>query len=57
MNSKIGNIVVKDIDDGKIDFFSPTKAHRKKIKRFGVKRKQTMLLKRSDDSLPKSTLW
>jgi ribosomal protein S1 len=27
MNPKIGNIVVKDIDDGKIDFFLPTKAH------------------------------
>ncbi|CAM6007677.1 unnamed protein product [Sphagnum balticum] len=27
MNPKIGNIVVKDIDDGKIDFFSPAKAH------------------------------
>nr|AHI16051.1 ribosomal protein S1 [Sphagnum girgensohnii]AND49933.1 ribosomal protein S1 [Sphagnum rubiginosum]AND50586.1 ribosomal protein S1 [Sphagnum subnitens] len=39
MNPKIGNIVVKDIDDGKIDFFSPAKAHRKKIKRLGVKRK------------------
>nr|AND51041.1 ribosomal protein S1 [Sphagnum portoricense] len=39
MNPKIGNIVVKDIDDGKIDFFSPAKAHQKKIKRLGVKRK------------------
>nr|AND50382.1 ribosomal protein S1 [Sphagnum strictum] len=39
MNPKIGNIVVKDIDDGKIDFFSPAKAHRKKIKHLGVKRK------------------
>jgi len=29
--------VVKDIDDGKIDFFSPTKAHRKKRKGLGVK--------------------
>ncbi len=27
MNLKINNIVVKDIDDGKIEFFSPTKAH------------------------------
>nr|AND50037.1 ribosomal protein S1 [Sphagnum cuspidatum] len=39
MNPKIGNIVVKDIDDGKIDFFSPAKAHQKKRKRLGVKRK------------------
>jgi hypothetical protein len=34
MNSKIGNIVVKDIDDGKIDLFSLAKAHRKKKKRW-----------------------
>jgi hypothetical protein len=39
MNLKIGNIVVKDIDDGKIDFFSLAKAHRKKKRRLGIKRK------------------
>ncbi len=38
INLKIGNIVVKDIDDGKIDFFSPTKAH-PKINKFRRKAK------------------
>jgi hypothetical protein len=30
MNLKIGNFVVKDIDDGKLDFFSLAKVHWKK---------------------------
>jgi len=38
MNMKIGKIMVKDIDDGKIEFFSLTKAHRKNIC-LGVKQK------------------
>jgi hypothetical protein len=38
MNPKINNIVIKDIDDGKIDFFSPAKVHKKK-KPFGHKAK------------------
>nr|AND50348.1 ribosomal protein S1 [Flatbergium sericeum] len=47
MNPKIGNIVVKDIGDGKIDFFSPAKAHKKKIKRLGVKRKHLQNTKKN----------
>lgn len=40
MNSKIGNIVVKEIGDGKIDYSSPAKPHQEQqIKRLGAKRK------------------
>jgi len=39
MNPKIDNIMVKDIDESKIDFFSLAKAHRKKIKHLNVKLK------------------
>jgi hypothetical protein len=38
--------VVKDIDDGKIDFFLPAKAHRKK-KRLGIKRKHLQNTKKN----------
>nr|YP_009745561.1 ribosomal protein S1 [Andreaea wangiana]QIH30007.1 ribosomal protein S1 [Andreaea wangiana] len=39
MNSKIGNIVVKEIGDGKVDYSSPAKPHQKEMKRLGAKRK------------------
>jgi hypothetical protein len=39
MNQKIGNIMVKDIDDGKINLFSSAKKHRKKEKRLGINQK------------------
>nr|YP_009533038.1 ribosomal protein S1 [Polytrichum commune]AYG93131.1 ribosomal protein S1 [Polytrichum commune] len=39
MNSKIGNIVVKEIGDNKLDYSSSAKPHQKQIKRLGAKRK------------------
>jgi hypothetical protein len=39
MNSKIGNIVVKEIGDNKLDYSSLAKPHQKQIKRLGAKRK------------------
>nr|YP_010261578.1 ribosomal protein S1 [Planicladium nitidulum]UIB40660.1 ribosomal protein S1 [Planicladium nitidulum] len=39
MNSKIGNIVVKEIGDGKLDYSSPAKPRQKRVKRLGTKRK------------------
>nr|YP_009047454.1 ribosomal protein S1 [Buxbaumia aphylla]AGN74245.1 ribosomal protein S1 [Buxbaumia aphylla]AHI16043.1 ribosomal protein S1 [Buxbaumia aphylla] len=39
MNSKIGNIVVKEISDGKLDYSSPARAHREHIERLNAKRK------------------
>jgi len=42
MNPKIGNIVVKDIDDGKIYCFSLAKAHQKN-KCLGVKWKHLQI--------------
>jgi ribosomal protein S1 len=47
MNLKINNIVVKDIDDGKIDFSSPAKAHEKNINHLGVKWKHLWNTKRT----------
>jgi ribosomal protein S1 len=47
MNLKIDNIVVKDIDDGKIYFSSPTKAHEKNINHLGVKWKHLWNTKRT----------
>jgi len=39
MNSKIGNIVVKEIGDGKIDYFSPPRSHQERTKHLGAKLK------------------
>nr|YP_009047295.1 ribosomal protein S1 [Ptychomnion cygnisetum]AGN74047.1 ribosomal protein S1 [Ptychomnion cygnisetum]AHI16049.1 ribosomal protein S1 [Ptychomnion cygnisetum] len=39
MNSKIGNIVVKEIGDGKLDYSPPARPRQKQVKRLGTKRK------------------
>nr|QIA60232.1 ribosomal protein S1 [Treubia lacunosa] len=39
MKPKISNIVVKEIGDSKIDYFSPTKSHQKQTKHLGAKLK------------------
>jgi ribosomal protein S1 len=45
MNSKIGNIVVKEIGDGKLS--SPTKPRQKQVKRLGAKRKHLQNMKKN----------
>nr|YP_010963500.1 ribosomal protein S1 [Rhodobryum laxelimbatum]UXX50344.1 ribosomal protein S1 [Rhodobryum laxelimbatum] len=47
MNSKIGNIVVKEIGDGKLDYSSPAKARQKQVKRLGAKWKHLQNTKKN----------
>ncbi|BDD77347.1 ribosomal protein S1 (mitochondrion) [Marchantia polymorpha subsp. ruderalis] len=47
MKPKISNIVVKEIGDGKIDYFSPTKSHQKQTKYLGAKLKHWRNMKKN----------
>jgi hypothetical protein len=47
MNSKIGNIVVKEIGVGKLDYSSPAKPRQKQVKRLGAKRKHLQNTKKN----------
>nr|YP_009122530.1 ribosomal protein S1 [Niphotrichum ericoides]AJJ48465.1 ribosomal protein S1 [Niphotrichum ericoides] len=47
MNSKIGNIVVKEIGNGKLDYSSPAKPRQKQVKRLGAKRKHLQNTKKN----------
>nr|AHI16041.1 ribosomal protein S1 [Blasia pusilla]QIA59564.1 ribosomal protein S1 [Blasia pusilla] len=47
MKPKISNIVVKEIGDGKIDYFSPTKSHQKQTKHLGAKLKHWRNMKKN----------
>uniref|UniRef100_UPI0030FE75CE ribosomal protein S1 n=1 Tax=Cyathodium cavernarum TaxID=351593 RepID=UPI0030FE75CE len=54
MKAKISNIVVKEIGDGKIDYFSPTKSHQKQTKHLGAKLKHWQNMKKNTNVKKKS---